>query len=158
MKVGTKNMLFESVFGRAKHCCCLVCCHGHGVAHSLSVSTSLAFFSREYADAFMVLCNCGTKETEELGNARSNKNRRGVQDVKEYLYSQCQDWFELGNVPQHIMNITTCQRASTEAEHSTNCIPDRNKVIFNDVVKELLGETPAKHFLGTSNEMQGVGV
>ena len=47
------------------------------------------------------------------------------------------------------MNITTCQRASTEAEHSTNCIPDRSKVIFNDVVKELLGETPAKHFLGT---------
>ena len=57
-----------------------------------------------------------------------------------------------------IMNITTCQRASTEAEHSTNCIPDRSKVIFNDVVKELLGETPARHFLGTSNEMQGVDV
>ena len=56
------------------------------------------------------------------------------------------------------MNITTCQRASTEAEHSTNCIPDRSKVYFNDVVKELLGETPAKHFLGTSNEMQGVDV
>ena len=34
-------------------------------------------------------------------NARSNKNRRGVQDVKEYLYSQCQDWFEFGNVPEH---------------------------------------------------------
>ena len=87
-----------------------------------------------------------------------NRRARGVRDVKEYLYSQCQDWFELGNVPQHIMNITTCQRASTESEHSTNCIPDRNKVIFNDVDKELLGETPAKHFLGTSNEMQGVGV
>ena len=59
-----------------------------------------------------------------------------MQDVKEYLYSQCLDWFELGNVPEHIMNITTCQRASTEAEHSTNCIPDRSKVIFNDVVTE----------------------
>ena len=108
----------------------------------------------------MELCNSGsgTKGTEELGNARSNKNRRGVQDVKEYLYSQCQDWFEFGNVPEHIMNITICQRASTEAEHSTNCIPDRNKVIFNDVVKELLGETPAKHFLGTSNDIQGVDV
>ena len=81
-----------------------------------------------------------------------------MQDVKGYLYSQCLDWFELGNVPEHIMNITTCQRASTEAEHSTNCIPDRSKVIFNDVVKELLGETPANHFLGTSNEMQGVDI
>ena len=133
-------------------------CHGHGVAHSLSVSTSLSFFSREYADAFMELCISGTKGTEELGNARSNKNRRGVQDVKEYLYSQCQDWFDLSNVPEHIMNITTCQRESTEAEHSRNSIQDRSKVIFNDFVKELLGETPAKHFLGASNEMQVVDV
>ena len=82
MKFGTKNMLFESVFGRGKHCCCLVCCHGHGVAHSLSVSTSLSFFSREYAESFMELCNSGSKGTEELGNACSNKNRRDVQDVK----------------------------------------------------------------------------
>ena len=81
-----------------------------------------------------------------------------MQDVNEYLSSQCQDWFEVDNVPEHIMNITTCQRASTEAERSTNCIADTSKVIFNDVVKELLGETPAKHFLGTSNEMQGVDV
>ena len=61
-----------------------VCCHDHGVAHSFSVSTSLSFFSREYAVAFMELRNSGsgTEGTEELGNARSNKNRRGVQDVK----------------------------------------------------------------------------
>ena len=82
----------------------VVCCHGHGVAHLFSVSTSLSFFSREYAEAFVELCNSRTKGTEELGNARSNKNRRGVQDVKEYLYSQCQDWFELGNVPEHNYN------------------------------------------------------
>ena len=100
-KFGKKNMLFESVFGRGKHCCCLVCCHGHGVAHSLSVSTSLSFVSREYAEAFMGLCNCGTKGTEELGNARSNKNRMGVQDVKEYFYSQCQiglNWVMFQNI------------------------------------------------------------
>ena len=77
MTFGTKNMLFESVFVRGKHCCCLVCCHDHGVAHSLSVSTSLSFFSREYAEAFMELCNSGTKGTEELGNARS-KRTEGV--------------------------------------------------------------------------------
>ena len=57
---------------------------------------------------------------------------------------------------QNIMNITTCQRVSTEAEHSTNCIPDRSKVIFSDVVKELLGETPAKHFLGTDRMLDTV--
>ena len=80
MKFGTKNMLFESVFVRGKHCCCLVCCHDHGVAHSLNVLTSLSFFSREYAEAFMELCNSGTKGTEELGNARS-KRTEGVSTV-----------------------------------------------------------------------------
>ena len=51
-------------------------CHDHGVAHSLNVSTSLSF-SREYAEAFMELCNSGTKGTEELGNTHS-KRTEGV--------------------------------------------------------------------------------
>ena len=52
------------------------------------------------------------------------------------------------------MNITTAQKASTEVENSTNCIPDRSKVIFIDFIK---GNT-RKAFLGTSKEMQGVDV
>ena len=111
MQFGTKNMLFESFFGRGKHCA--VCCHRQCVAHSLSVSTSLSFFPREYAEAFKELCNSGTKGTEELGNARSNMHRRGVQDVKGYLYSQCQYGFDLSNVPDHLMTMTTSQNAST---------------------------------------------
>ena len=91
----------------------------------------------------------------ELGNARSNMNRRGEQDVKKYLYSQCRDGFDLSNVPDHLMNMTTSQNASTLVEKFTKCIPDRSKVIFNDVVKERLGKKPANHFLGTSIEMQG---
>ena len=70
-----------------------------------------------------------------------------MQDVKEYMYSQCQDLFDFSNVPDHLMNITTAQKESTEVENSTNCIPDRSKVIFNDFIKERLGETPARHFL-----------
>ena len=102
----------------------------------------------EYSEAFKELCNSGTKGKlhEELGNARSNKDRRDVQDIKEYLYSQCQDPFDLSTVPDHLMNITTCQMASTEVEDSTKCIPDRGKAIFDDFVKERLGEEPAKHF------------
>ena len=111
MQFDTKNMLFESFFGRGKHCA--VCCHRQCVAHSLSVSTSLSFFPREYAEGFKELCNYGTKGTEELGNARSNMNRRGVQDVKGYLYSQCQCGFDLSNVIDHLMNMTTSQNAST---------------------------------------------
>ena len=75
---------------RSREALLLFCCHGQCVAHSLSVSTSLSFFPREYAEGFKKLCNSGTKGSEEQGNARSNKNRMGVQDVKEYLYSQCQ--------------------------------------------------------------------
>ena len=32
VKFGTKDMLFECIFGWVKHCCWFVCCHGHGVA------------------------------------------------------------------------------------------------------------------------------
>ena len=66
--------------------------------------------------------------------------------LKNIIYSQCQDLFDLSNVPDHLMNITTAQKASTEVDNSTNCIPDRSKVIFNDFIKEWLGETPVKHF------------
>ena len=44
------------------------------------------------------------------------------------------------------MNITTAQKVSTEVENSTNCIPDRSKIIFIDFIKERLWETPAKQF------------
>ena len=46
------------------------------------VSTPLSFFPREYAEAFGELCNSETSGTEELGDARSNKDRGDVQDVK----------------------------------------------------------------------------
>ena len=83
------------------------------MGHSSSVSTYLSFFPRENAEAFKELCNTGTKGSEELGNARSKMNRRGVQDDKEYLYSQCQYGFDLSNVPDHLMDMTTRQNAST---------------------------------------------
>ena len=108
----------------ARKTCCLkassvegsivaVCFHRQCVAHSLGVSTSLSFFPIEYAEAFKELCNSGTKGPEDICNARSNMNRRGVQDVKEYLYSQCQYGFDLSNVSDHPMNMTTSQNAST---------------------------------------------
>ena len=73
-----------------------------------------------------------------------------MQDVIEYVYSQCQDGFDLSNVLDHLINMTTSQNASTSVENFTRCIPDRSKVIFNDFVKERVGKIPAKHFLGTS--------
>ena len=42
--------------------------------------------------------NFGTNGTEQVGDARSNKDRRDVQDVKEYMYSQCHDLFDLSIV------------------------------------------------------------
>ena len=110
MKFGTKNICLKA--SSVEGSIVAVCCHRQCIAHSLSVSTSLSFFPREYAEAFKELYS-GTKGSEELGNARSNMNRRGVQDVKEYLYSQCQYGFDLSNVPDHLINMTTSQNAST---------------------------------------------
>ena len=69
--------------------------------------------SRENAQRLSKNYVTRNKGTEEPCNARSNKSRRGVQVVREYLYSQCQDGFDLSNVPDHLMNITTSQNAST---------------------------------------------
>ncbi len=58
--------------------------------------------------------------------------------MKKYLYSQCQDPFDLADVPDHLMNITTDQIASHEVEESMKGIPDRGKVVFD------LGTSPRK--------------
>ena len=81
----------------------------------------------EYAEAFKELCNSETngKMHEQLGTSRSNKDRKDVKDMKEYLYSQCQDPFDLDDVPDHLMNITTGKIASREVEDSTKGIPER---------------------------------
>ena len=79
----------------------------------------------EYAEAFKELCNSNGKMHEELGTSRSNKNRKDVKDMKEYLYSQCQDPFDLDDAPDHPMNITTGKTASREVEDSTKGIPER---------------------------------
>ena len=75
-----------------------VCCHGNDVAHSLDVSNYLPLFPRYYAEAFKELCNSGINGTEQVGDARSNKDRYDVQQVKEYMYSQCHDMFDLSIV------------------------------------------------------------
>ena len=59
------------------------------------------------------------------GTSRSNKDRKDVKDMKEYLYSHCQDPLDLGDVPDHLMNIITGQIASPEVEDSTKGIPER---------------------------------
>ena len=44
------------------------------------------------------------------------------------------------------MNITTGQIASREVEDSLKGIPERGKVVFDDFVKQRLGDEPAKGF------------
>ena len=97
----------------------------------------------------MEWCQCSEtngKLHEELGTSRSNKDRKDVKDMKEYLCSQCQDPFELNDVPDHLMNITTGQIASREVEDSMKGIPERGKVVFDDFVKQRLGDKPTKGF------------
>ena len=102
----------------------------------------------EYAEAFKGLCNSASKGKlhEELGESRSNKDRKDVKDIKEYLYSQRQDPFDLDDVLDRLMIITSGQMASQEVEDSAKGIPDRGKVVFDDFVKEQLGDDPTKGF------------
>ena len=59
-----------------------------------------------------------------------------MKDMKEYIYSQCQDPFDLDDITDHLMNITTGQIASREVEDSMKGIPERGKVVFDDFVKQ----------------------
>ena len=95
----------------------------------------------EYAEAFKELCNSGTN-----GTSSSNKDRKDVNDTKEYLYSQCQDPFDLEDVPDHLTDITICQIASRDIDDSMKGIPVRGKVVFDDFVKQRLGDEPTKGF------------
>ena len=67
--------------------------------------------------------------------------------MKEYRYSQCQGPFDLDDVPDHLLNITTGQIASCGIEDSMKGIPERGKVVFDDFVKQRLGDEPTKGFL-----------
>ena len=117
----------------------------------------------EYAEAFKGLCNSASKGKlhEELGDSHSNKDRKDVKDMKEYLYSQCQDPFDLDGVVDYLMNITTGQIASQDVKDSMKGIPERGKVILDDFVKEQLGDEPTKslwealkHILSTFVDMK----
>ena len=83
---------------------------------------------------------------EELGTSRSNKDRKDAKDMTEYLYIQCQDPFDLDDVPNHLMNITTGQIALREVENSMKGVPDRGKVVFDDFVEQQHGDESTKGF------------
>ncbi len=50
------------------------------------------------------------------------------------------------NVPDHLTNITTGQTVSQKVEDPMKGIPDKGKVVFDDFVKERLGDGPTKRF------------
>jgi len=93
----------------------------------------------EYAEALKELCNsAGKKERlhEELGESRLQRDRKDVQAMKEYLSTQCQDPFNLDEVSEQLINITTSQVASLEVENSLKGIPQRGK----DIAKEFISK------------------
>ena len=83
---------------------------------------------------------------EELGDSRLKKERKDAKSIKEYLYSQCQDPFDLDNVSDCLINITTGQIVSQEVQDSMKGFPDKGKVVFDHFVKKKLGNEPTKSF------------
>lgn len=66
--------------------------------------------------------------------------------MKEYIVSQCQNPFNLDEVPESLLNITTGQMASQEVENSLKCIPEKGKAAYEDFVKERIGTEHSKSF------------
>ena len=83
---------------------------------------------------------------EELGDSHLKKDRKDVKSIKENLFSQCQDPFDLDSVSDCLINITTGQIASQEVQDSMKGIPDKGKVVFDHFVKKRLGNEATKRF------------
>ncbi|KAG1692590.1 Ankyrin-1 [Nymphon striatum] len=74
----------------------------------------------EYSEAFKDICvNHGfSLFHDELGNARMQQDRKDATNIKEFIQSQCQNPFDLDNIPSTLVNITTGQVATPEVEKS----------------------------------------
>lgn len=103
----------------------------------------------EYAEAFKELCNSGNdndKLHEELGVSRLKRDKNDLKDMKEYLESQCQNPFNLDEVPERLVNITTGQVASEHVENSLKGIPEKGKTLVDSFIRERLGVESTKSF------------
>jgi hypothetical protein len=101
----------------------------------------------EYAERFHEMCSSKKSKNlhEELGSARMTKDQKDVQKIKDFI-KDCQDPFDIENVPVSLVNITSGQVASKEVEESMKGVPEKGQDLLNQFTKERLGEERKKSF------------
>jgi len=96
--------------------------------------------SGEYTDSFKSLCLTApnSKLNYELGQSRQTRNKEDVAGIQEYLSTQCQDPFDVAQVPAVLLNIATGKIASAQVEEALKDIPEKGKTALERYVMERL--------------------
>ena len=133
--VPTDQALEQSINREAKS-------QGGVVGYTLRKGTLLRWLltrhtTGEYAESFKQMCTHKSKNPhEELGSTRIGKDQRDVQAIKDFVKEQCQDPFDIENVPDTLANITSGQVASKEVEESMKGVPEKGEDLLNQFIKE----------------------
>lgn len=104
--------------------------------------------SGEYSEAFQQLLGDNSEGNlhEELGPARISRDKADVIAIKEYVKDHCQNPFDLENIPNELVNITTGQIANKVVEESLISIPEKGKIILNNFLAACLIDGEIKSF------------
>ncbi|KAG1698119.1 hypothetical protein GQR58_005824 [Nymphon striatum] len=102
----------------------------------------------EYSEAFKDICvNHGfSLFHDELGNARMQQDRKDATNIKEFIQSQCQNPFDLDNIPSTLVNITTGQVATPEVEKSLIGATEKCQKTTDELFAERIDEGSSGSF------------
>jgi len=81
-----------------------------------------------------------------LSTSQMLKDKTDVESVKEYITTEGQNPFNLDQVSEALVNITTGKIASQEVQKSLENIPEKGKSAFETFVNERLGDGHIKRF------------
>ena len=107
--------------------------------------------SGEYADSFKSLCLTApnSKLNDELGQSRRTRDKEDVARIQEHLSAQCQDPFDVAEVPAVLWNIATGKIASAQVEEALRDIPDKGKTALERFIMARRDEGRSKSFWDT---------
>jgi len=81
--------------------------------------------------------------THKSKNLHEELRSTHIQAIKDFVREQCQDPFDIENVPDTLVNITSDQVASKEVEESMKGVCED---LLNQFIKEQLSKEKKKSF------------
>ncbi|KAG1676656.1 hypothetical protein GQR58_014151 [Nymphon striatum] len=106
------------------------------------------YVTGEYSEAFKDICvkHGFSLFHDELGNARMQQDRKDATNIKEFIQSQCQNPFDLDNIPSTLVNITTGQVATPEVEKSLIGATEKCQKATDELFAERIDERSSGSF------------